>query len=133
MVWTTTLYAGLLGLVFAALSGQVMWWRFSTGVVAGDAGDESKMAMIRAQANFFEYVPICLVLLMLLELNGLAAVWSHALGAGLVVARVLHGVGMTRTLGISFGRRVGTALTMAVLLAAATMCLVQAGMKVSAG
>ena len=131
MVWVTTLYAGLLALVFAGLSARVMLWRFFSGVVSGDDGDESKAAMVRAHANFSEYVPICLVLMAALELNGLGAAWLHTLGGGLLLARLLHGVGMSRTLGVSFGRRVGTALTMLVLVAGAIISVSTAAMKLS--
>ena len=129
MVWVTALYAGLLGLIFAVLSGRVMLWRFSSGVVAGDGGHESKAAMIRAHANFFEYVPICLVMLAVLELNGMSSAWLHALGGLLVLARVLHGVGMSWTIGVSVGRRVGTALTMVVLISSALACVLQGVMS----
>ena len=35
----TALYTSLLGLLFWVLSARVMWWRFYTGVGAGDDGD----------------------------------------------------------------------------------------------
>ena len=120
---TTALYTGLLGLLFWALSARVMWWRFSTGVVVGDQDDPSKTGMIRAHANFFEYVPITLLMIALLELGEFASPWLHSLGAGLLVARLLHAVGMSRTPGVSLGRRVGTALTMVVMGVAALLCL----------
>ena len=119
----TALYAGLLGVLFWLLSARVMWWRFSTGVVVGDENDPSKTGMIRAHANFFEYVPICLILLALLELSALSSLWLHLIGGGLLMARVLHAIGMSRTPGVSFGRRVGTALNMGVLGLAAVLCL----------
>ena len=119
----TALYTSLLGLLFWVLSARVMWWRFYTGVGAGDDGDPSRAGMIRAHANFFEYVPICLLLLANLELGKVDPVWLHALGVGLLVARVLHAVGMSRTPGVSFGRRVGTALNMIVLGVGSLLCL----------
>ena len=122
-VTITTLYAGMLGVLFIVLSTRVMLWRFSTGIVVGDGGDETKLARIRGHANFFEYVPMTLLLILLVEMSGAEARWVHGLGAGLVVGRVLHAIGMWRQAGISFGRRAGTGLTMIVLAAATALCL----------
>jgi uncharacterized membrane protein YecN with MAPEG domain len=122
----TTFYAGLLGLLFLLLSGRIMFWRFRTGVLFGDE-DKSKLGMIRAHANFFEFVPIALVLLLLFELSGGEPQWVHAFGAMLLLARVLHAVGLSITLETSFGRRAGAGLTM-VMLAGVSIACVMAGL-----
>ena len=122
-VMVTSLYAGLLGALYIVLSTRVMLWRFSSGVVAGDDGDETNLALIRGHANFFEFVPMTLLLILVTELSGAEPGWIHAMGAGLVVARVMHAVGMWRQVGISFGRRAGTGLTMTVLSAATLLCV----------
>lgn len=64
-------------------------------------------------------MPFAIVLLALLEWS---AVWSwmiHALGAVLVVGRLLHAQGLSKSGGVSSGRFVGTLLTWLVLLVAA--------------
>lgn len=48
------------------------------------ATPELLLAM-RRHANFIEFVPLALVLIAMLELNGVSTTASHALGAGLVV------------------------------------------------
>ena len=68
-------------------------------------------------------MPLTLLLIALVEVGGADDRWVHGLGAGLVAARVLHAQGMWRNPGISFGRRVGTALTMLVLALATAGCL----------
>ena len=89
----TPLYAGLLGLLYALLSGRVMWWRMRSGVLTGDGPGEVGHAMVRAHANFMEFVPLVLVLILVIELGGGDPRWVHGLGLALLVARVLHAVG----------------------------------------
>ena len=78
---------------------------------------------IRGHANFAEYVPLILVLLGILELNGTAAWVLHALGATLLVGRLLHGYALAFTTQNVFGRSVGTLLTVIVLLVAGVLCV----------
>ena len=120
------LYAGILGLMYCALSGRIMLWRFmnADAVVAGGQADETKLGMIRAHANFFEFVPLALILIAIAEQGRVAPVWIHLLGGGLVVARLAHAIGVSRTPGVSLGRRVGAGLTMLVLGAASIGCVV---------
>ena len=119
----TPLYAGLLGLLYAVLSGRVMWWRMRSGVLTGDGPDEVGHAMVRAHANFMEFVPLGLVLILVIELGGGDLRWVHGLGSALLAARVLHAVGMWRSTGVTLGRRGGAGLTWAVLLVASAVCL----------
>ncbi|NCO18453.1 MAG: glutathione S-transferase [Gammaproteobacteria bacterium] len=118
-------YAGLLGLVLIALSIQVVILRRRHQVGIGFGQVQALERAIRTQANFTEYVPLALVLLVLLGISGaLPDAALHLLAGALVVGRILHAVGLSRSAGTSFGRLAGTALTWLVLLAAAGMALV---------
>jgi len=118
-------YAGLLGLVLIALSIQVVILRRRHQVGIGFGQVQALERAIRTQANFTEYVPLALVLLALLGISGaLSDAALHLLAGALVVGRILHAVGLSRSAGTSFGRLAGTALTWLVLLAAAGMALV---------
>lgn len=134
----TLLYGGLLGLIYLILAARVMLWRFNSGVVVGDGGQTQSTALIRAHANFIEYVPLALIMFAILEYMTVGSqapacssesrlCWPpgiyHALGITLVIARLLHMMGMWQNVGISFGRRVGTALTMLVLTICVFMCM----------
>jgi uncharacterized membrane protein YecN with MAPEG domain len=116
-------YAGILALLFLALCFQVIKLRRQFSVGIGDGGQEPLICAIRAQANFNEYVPYCILLLVLLELNGATAVVIHALGSALVVARALHAWGLSHSPHRSFGRYYGTLVTWIVLLAGAVLNL----------
>lgn len=124
-IMTSLLYAGLLGLMFIALSLRVVQLRqrFRVGVSTGN--HEPLRLAVRAHANFAEYVPLILVLMALIELKTTAPFWLlHALGLALLLGRFLHGfVGLNRSAGESFGRFVGTALTWGVLVAASALAL----------
>ena len=98
--------------------------RVHTSVAAGAfkyGGDELLARRIRVHANFTENVPIALALMALLELSGLAAPWLWSLGSVLLIARVLHSIGLSGNSGNSFGRFWGTLLTWVVLAAMALL------------
>jgi uncharacterized protein len=78
---------------------------------------------IRVHGNFTEYVPMGLVLMLVLELNGAAHGLLHALGASLFAARVLHAFGLGTSTGTSPGRFGGTVLTWLTLLVASGFAL----------
>lgn len=119
----TALYAGLLGLVAFVLALRVVLGRRKYRVPIGDGGHADMNARIRAFANFAEYVPLILVLIGLCDMLG-APRWSiHALGAGLVVGRIAHGWGLSRTTGVSAGRGIGMMLTWVPLLAASLIAI----------
>ncbi len=90
----TALYAGLLALVYLAISGWVVRVRMQQKVFAGDNGDPVMANAMRLHANFAEYVPLCLILLLLAEMQGAPALALHLLGAGLLLGRIMHAFGM---------------------------------------
>jgi uncharacterized membrane protein YecN with MAPEG domain len=90
----TSLYAGLLGLVYLVISGWVIRVRMQQKVFAGDKGDPVMANAIRVHANFAEYVPICLLLILLAEMQNAPALALHLLGVALLVSRVMHALGM---------------------------------------
>jgi uncharacterized protein len=116
-------YAGLAGLLLFILSFRVTLIRRSSGVGIGDGGDATLTRAIRAQANFVEYTPIALLLILLLELAGSSHALLHILGLALIVARLAHGYGLSTNPGVSPGRFVGATLTWLVIVAAALLCL----------
>jgi len=113
------LFAALLGLMLLVLLGRVSRLRHGRRIGFGDGGDPELARAIRVHANFVELVPFALLLLGLLELSGQPAAWLWAFGGALLVGRLLHAVGLSRSSGASFGRFYGTALTWVVILAMA--------------
>lgn len=105
----TILYAGLLGFVALYLSILCGKERGRAGVSLGDGGDERLIVAMRRHANFVEFVPLSLILIALLELNGVAGIAIHCFGAALVFFRVAHAQGMQVGIARTPGRFVGAA------------------------
>lgn len=121
----TALYAALGGVLVLALAWQVTRarQRFAVGLGTGDRPEVERA--VRAHANAVEYLPVALVLLLTLELNGGRFWLLHGAGALLLVARVLHAVGLSGSGGPSFGRYWGTAGTWLVILGLAVANLLR--------
>jgi len=117
------LYAGLCGLIVLILAVLVSRARRKHGVSLGEGGHPAVQQAVRAHANASEYVPIVLVLLLTLA-SMKASIWLiHLVGAMLVFGRILHGIGLHQSAGLSVGRGLGMALTWGALLIAAVACL----------
>lgn len=113
----TTFYAALLGVVLLYLSLMVIKRRRELAIGIGDGGEKHLQQDIRVHGNFVEYVPLCLILLLLAELNQTSAWFLHAVGATLLVSRLMHAYGLRHHHGYSWQRFYGTLLTF-ILLAA---------------
>ena len=112
----TALYAGLLALLYLGISGWVIRVRVQQKVYAGDKGDPVMANAMRLHANFAEYVPLALILLLLAEMQGAPALALHGLGAALLLARIMHALGMASQPHKSPLRGGGAVLTFGVLL-----------------
>ena len=119
----TGLYAALSALILVGLSLRVVGLRRRHRVGIGDGGHNDLAQSVRAQGNFIEYVPLALILLMALEASGGSAWLIHLLGIALVVGRLAHAAGLTRSRGTSFGRAFGASLTFLILLVGAVLLL----------
>ena len=122
----TGFYLGILALLYVVLGLQVSRLRRGNRVLFGDGDNIKLRSAIRAHANFAEYVPIIVLLVALLEVSGLPAMRVHLLMGGLLVARLLHPLGMyvgPRSMQFQIFRVGGIVLTWLVLLAAAIMAL----------
>lgn len=91
---TTALYAAVLAVIYIGLTGWVITGRLTKDTLFGDGGDTAFLRRIRAHANFIEYVPLALILVALLEAGGGSQGLVEALLIALVVARILHPIGM---------------------------------------
>lgn len=119
----TALWAGLLGLLSLALALRVIAVRRIAQIGFGDGANVALQQRIRVHGNFTEYVPIALVLMLVLELNSASAGVLNALGAALLVGRLLHAFGLSSSTGATFGRLAGTLLTFLVVLIASGLAV----------
>ena len=120
----TALYAGLLAPIFVILSLRVIGMRRGAQVAVGDGGDKMLLRRMRVHANFAEYVPLALVLLVLAESLKTDPRILHILGICLLVGRVSHAYGMSQPKETFAFRVSGMALTFATLIGAGLVCLI---------
>jgi len=119
----TAVYAALLALLFLGLSVRVIRLRQAFQVALGDAGEKSLKRAIRVQANFTEYVPLCLLLLYFVESGQAPAALMHGLGVALLMGRSLHAFGVSHVEENLRFRVAGMAITFGVLLLSALYLL----------
>jgi len=118
----TATYASVLGLGYVYLSARVGLLRWQLDSYYGER-DVTLRRLVRVHANFAEYVPFALLLIAFAELFGTPAYLLHPLGVSLVVARVLHAVGVAREPEPIWWRIMGFTITLAVIAAASCASL----------
>ena len=122
----TSAYLGILALLYLVLGLQVSRLRRGHRVLFGDGDNIKLRSAIRAHANFVEYVPIIVLMVAMLEMSGMPALRVHLLMGALLVARLLHPLGMyvgPRTLQFQICRVGGILLTLMVMAGAALLLL----------
>ena len=90
----TSIYASLSALLIVKLTLSVIKLRRKNRISVGDGGNEELQLAIRTHSNALEYIPITLMLLLTLELNGAPKILIHILGATLITGRILHAMGL---------------------------------------
>ena len=116
----TALYAASLGILFSLISLRTLRLRRRLGIRLGDAGHPVMLRAMRVHANFAEYVPLCLGLMCLAEVQA-APIWLiHAMGLALTLARLAHAHGVNQQQEKIAFRVVGISLTLSNLLTASS-------------
>ena len=123
MLLVTSLITSVLTIIFIKLSFAVIGLRRKNKVGLGSGGHEDLERAIRAQGNFAEYVPIGLILIACLELNG-APWWLVAFpGITLIIGRLIHAVGINEAPPNFSNRVLGMKFTFYTLIALVLMNL----------
>lgn len=121
LIQFTAFYAGLLALFYVALSLRIIRYRRHFKVGIGHGEERELHRAIRVHANYAEYVPIALMLMLILELNQTQDWLMHLLGTTLLLGRFLHAMGLSKKTGTSMPRFLGMLMTFGVILVAAVM------------
>ena len=103
----TGLYAGILALIYMLLAINVMINRYKFKVGIGDGEQKPLAKAIRIHGNFAEYIPFILVLMAIYELNGGDVTLLHSCGMALAIGRILHAIGITKSIGVTLYRQIG--------------------------
>lgn len=84
------IYAAIIALLMAVLSIWTGFMRGKTGVALGDGGNSAMALAIRRFGNLSEYAAVAILLLLLMEMQGVAGHLLHAYGISLVALRLIH-------------------------------------------
>lgn len=109
------LYGGLIALLLLVLAARVVLLRRRLNVGLGDGGQKELQRAIRAHGNLVEWAVPGILLLLVAELNRGPASLLHLCGLAILVGRLLHAFGLSRSSGQSFGRFTGSALSWSAL------------------
>ncbi len=90
----TSLYAAGFTVLVAVLSNIVSAKRGKANIAILHGDDMNLAVWIRRHGNLVETIPLALILMGLAEARDLAPYWLHVAGIVLVVARLLHVVGL---------------------------------------
>lgn len=106
-------YTALNALIMLVLGVLVTRARLRTQTDIGDGGKPEMAGPLRAHANNTEWVPMALLLIWALTIPSFGApLWVvHAIGASLTAGRILHAIGLSRSIGPSPLRLAGMVLT----------------------
>ncbi|HIC8797493.1 MAPEG family protein [Aeromonas veronii] len=119
-------YAALLALLFVLLSIRTIRTRHSRKVALGHGDDPAMLRAMRIHANFAEYVPLALLLIYFVETGNQTPWLIHLLGSALLLGRLCHAFGMSRTPENFRYRVVGMGLTFTVILVSTVHILITA-------
>ena len=120
----TGVYAGIAGLMLIYFSIRVIRIRRRDKVSIGAGGNAALERAVRVHGNFVEYTPLTLILIFVVEGMGLPAVGVHALGASLILARIVHFLGFRSPEAPPVLRVGGMMLTFLLLLVLSIMAIV---------
>ncbi|GLX87046.1 hypothetical protein tloyanaT_32990 [Thalassotalea loyana] len=121
----TAFYAAILTLVYIGLAVHVIRMRFKHKVGLGDLGKIEVLKAIRIHGNFAEYIPLALLLMAFYEVNGGDSTMLHGFGIALIVSRLAHAVGLTKSYKTSLPRAIGTLLLFGVLITLSVLLLMR--------
>jgi uncharacterized membrane protein YecN with MAPEG domain len=122
IAFITPIYAGFFGIMMVVLSWRVTALRRKyEGNKMRETGHNELTAAVRARDNIVEYLPLALLLMWMLETMQFNPLIIHALGILLIIARLLHLHGLNEPSGDGFGRKLGTRLTWAHIVACASL------------
>ncbi|EGB67825.1 tRNA (cmo5U34)-methyltransferase [Escherichia coli TA007] len=91
----SALYAVLSALLLMKFSFDVVRLRLQYRVAYGDGGFSELQSAIRIHGNAVEYIPIAIVLMLFMEMNGAETWMVHICGIVLLAGRLMHYYGFS--------------------------------------
>ena len=91
----TLLYTSLITILAIFLAFRVGVTRGKTNTLLGEGDSAELLQSIRSHGNLIEHAPLALMLLLLLEMQGVADWKLHLLGSSFFLFRILHAYGLS--------------------------------------
>ena len=91
----TILYTSLITILAIFLAFKVGITRGKTNTLLGEGDSSELLQSIRSHGNLMESAPITLILLLLLEMQGVAEWKLHLIGSSFFLFRILHAYGIS--------------------------------------
>ena len=91
----TLLYTSLITILAFFLAFRVGVTRGKTNTLLGEGDSSELLQAIRSHGNLMEHAPISLILLLLLEMQGVEDWKLHLIGSSFFLFRILHAYGLT--------------------------------------
>lgn len=120
----TGFFAGILSLFYIYLSIRIIQIRNAQKISLGNGGFAPLDVAIRVHGNFSEYAPIGLILLALLEFNGMPDWVIIILGTILTLGRLTHFSAFYNPEKLSIPRRVAGMMMTFAALSLSGLCLI---------
>ena len=114
----STLYIGLHGLFAVFLANFVLYIRLQQ-----QSSGWQPDSVLRVQANFVENVPLALLLLLLIEVQGAPSEFVHVFGASLFLFRLMHAYGLGTKEGANYPRLIGAQGTFLIISIMSFVCV----------
>lgn len=106
-------YLAVMSLFYIWLSLWVIRYRIKHRISLGHNGNQFLEKLIIAHANFSEYVPLTMLLIMAFDYLTGVTFYIHLLGLALIIARVSHVIGIVYVRSPNIFRITGMVLTFA--------------------
>ncbi len=121
----TALYASIMMIFALALSFKAGGFRGKSGisVMYGEPTNMDLAQRVRVHQNFLEYVPMAIILMGIIEINGGNSTFLHVFGVVLIISRIAHAIGLKHDNMGHPGRVIGAGGTALISMAAALYAL----------
>ena len=121
----TGLYTGLIIILVIVLAIRIALIRGQAGISIYHGGNTELGLRIRQHGNAVEIVPLALLAMAIIEVNGASELLLHGLGITLVIARILHPVGLKTDVVLTLFRAIGIFSSFGVMLIAGAVAIWQ--------
>jgi len=94
----TSFTAAIAAIMLVVLGMMTGMRRTRTAILLGTGDDQELLRRVRAHGNFAEYVPVALIILLLTEVQGHDEALLWTMSILLIAGRILHAIGIYRTM-----------------------------------